>query len=374
MHSEIQVKISRNKIIKYSIYIEQGLLEKIIDFIPSFVTTIVIITDNTVASIYANQIIVQLNSKNYKTLLFNFLEGETSKNIKTKCNIENAMLENYCDRKTLILALGGGVVGDIAGFIAATYMRGINYIQIPTTLLAMVDSSIGGKTGINTPYGKNLIGAIWQPLSVIVDTKCLSSLSKTHFVNGLIEALKIFLIYDPKNFFFLQKNLKNILNSKENYIHKIIYNAIKLKVKIISQDEQEQHIRKILNFGHTIGHAIEKISNYEILHGYAVAYGILLEAKISEKLNIFSNYEYLIIKNFLRDIGIYPYDLKKYDINQIIIYAKQDKKNINNQTQYVLLEKLGKVYNQNNIYTHLVSDEIVKAAYLEIIGTTENVR
>jgi len=316
----------------------------------------VIITDHHVKKLFALRLHNTLKKAGHNSILLFFQAGEKNKNNITKQTIENGMLHNACDRNTLVLALGGGVVGDLSGFVAATYLRGIAYIQIPTTLLAMIDSSVGGKTAINTPYGKNLIGAIHQPIAVIADTKLLKTLPEKHKINGLIEAIKIFLTHDKKSFYFLATH-------HEREIDNIIARAVKIKASVVMRDEKEQGERALLNFGHTIGHALEKLSNYKLLHGYAVAYGILIESTLSHQMGLLSLKQLIIIKKLLSRFGIHTKNLRKYDINKIIQATKNDKKVQGKNVRYVLLKEIGKAHIIKNNYVHAVSDEMVRQTF-----------
>lgn len=326
-------------------------------------STIVIITDHTVKKLYGNDLADCLIKQGHEVLLLSFRPGEQSKNSLTKQKLEKKMFKNHCDRNTLCLALGGGVVGDLAGFIAATYMRGISYIQIPTTLLAMVDSSIGGKTGIDTDYGKNLIGAFWQPQAVVADLNCLKTLPYKHLINGLVEILKVFLIYDKNSFLYFKRNIKKIKISDELVLNNLIFRAVKIKTKIVKQDEQDHHLRKILNFGHTIGHALEKISGYKILHGEAVGLGMLVESRISNVLGILGDEDNKIIENILFELGISNKKLKKINVDKVIQATKLDKKIKQGQVHYVLLKEIGQVYKCDREVTHSVPDKTVKELF-----------
>jgi 3-dehydroquinate synthase len=326
-----------------------------------------IITDDNVNKMYGEILASALKAPNL--LLLSFLPGEKSKNRQTKQYLEEQMIQNHCNRETLILSLGGGVVGDMAGFIASTYMRGISYVQIPTTLLAMVDSSVGGKTGINTEQGKNLIGTFWQPVSVVVDINCLLTLPQTHIINGLIEALKIFMTNDKDTFNYASHNIDHIVHKDIAFLKNIVERAIKLKVDIVSHDEKENRERLTLNFGHTIGHALEKITDYTLLHGYAVALGILVEAKISQLSGFLSCEEYQVIQSLFFKLNISGRqlkNLKNMNCDDIIRAAQYDKKSKKNTVRYVLLKKLGEVYNEDNIFAYPVPEAIVKKALFEV--------
>ena len=362
MTLQIDVEIPEIMRTTYPIMIGSGLLKKIEAFLPESTGIIMIISDETVQHYYGTILKQSLIDSGYEVLSFAFPAGEASKNILLKTQIESEMINQGCDRYSVILALGGGVVGDIAGFIAATYMRGIAYLQIPTTLLAMIDSSVGGKTGIDTPEGKNLIGAFWQPTAVISDVLCLKSLPQQHLISGLIEALKIFLTSDPASLFFLQKHLDDILNYDEAILVDIISRAVRIKAEIVRRDEKELHERAILNFGHTIGHALEQLSNYQLLHGYAVALGILVEAKIAELQGILGAKHYAFIEALLYRLNIRPQELVIYDVNHILAATKVDKKKRFGQVHYVLLKDLGHVYHVEKQYVHPVPDMIIKQA------------
>lgn len=369
MIKKINVNIPIHKTASYPILIGTHLLKKI-TWIPKNYSQIVIITDSKVKKYFADSFIKLLKIKNHKVLLLSFPSGEKSKSIHTKNKLEEKMLKGMCDRNTLIVALGGGVVGDLSGFIAATYMRGIDYIQIPTTLLAMVDSSIGGKTGIDTPQGKNLIGAFWQPKAVISDIACLHTLPKKHLINGLIEALKVFLIQDTKSFNYFKNNIDGILQGDSAKLMYIVEKAAQIKIDVVQKDEKDNNLRAILNFGHTIGHALELITNYKLLHGHAVGYGILIEAKMAELMGLLSSKHYFIIESILDKLTISRQDIRKWDINKIIEATRLDKKAKKGKIHYILLKDIGAVYQHKKNYAHIVSDEMVKKAYFAIAGAT----
>lgn len=327
---------------------------------------IVIITDKVVENLYARSFANTLTKSGYNVLFLSIEPGEDSKVQSTKEYLELQILKAKLGRNTLLLAFGGGIVGDLAGFVAATYMRGIRYIQLPTTLLSMIDSSVGGKTAINTPYGKNMIGAIYQPQHVVMDLSMLSSLSKIQIVNGLTEALKIFLTMDSKSFFYVRSNINKVLDRKPNVLKSVISKAVKLKVKVIKTDEYEENLRMILNFGHTIGHALEKLSNYHILHGYAVALGILVEAKIAQLMGILSNENYKIIAETFNSIGISKEMLSPFNANEVILVAKGDKKNHGGKIYCVLLKDIGKVYTTNETVANMVDEKYILQAFADL--------
>ena len=270
--------------------------------------------------------------------------GENAKSLKTMEHVFSELLKFNCDRSSVFIALGGGVDGDLTGFVAATYMRGVDYIQIPTTLLAMVDSSLGGKTSINLQI-KNLIGSFYQPSLVISDSKFLESLPKREIVCGYAEILKHSLISNKKFFLFLNKNMNKIINLQSPFIEKSIYQSCLIKKKFVEKDEKEKNLRKILNFGHTFAHAYEATLKYSKLnHGEAVLLGIDSASKFSFNNNLLSTTEFNLIKNHLQQ-PILSMNLKKFfsikDLNHIISFMQQDKKNTTKKINLVLLKKIG---------------------------------
>lgn len=223
--------------------------------------------------------------------IITFEEGEKSKRLSVVESLAEKMVEKEFTRKDAIIALGGGVVGDIAGFLASIYFRGIPYIQIPTTLLAMVDSSIGGKTGVDMECGKNLIGTTTQPIAVFIDTNYLKTLPVKQIRNGLAEIIKYGIIADQKLFKFIEQNLNKIFAHEEKAINYIIKRSVEIKVKIIEEDEKEKGKRMLLNYGHTYGHALERLSGYTLLHGYAISIGMVIINDIAIKKKLLKKAE-----------------------------------------------------------------------------------
>lgn len=346
--SKIKLNLKKQEDRSYNILIGSNLISNINKYLEinnlsaSWRNNIIIITDDKVKKLYANKL--KINTK-----ILSFKNGEQSKNYDTVIKLQDQMMCLGLGRDTLVIALGGGVVGDVAGFVAATYMRGLPFVQIPTTMLAMVDSSVGGKTGINTKYGKNLVGAFYQPKQVIIDVDVLKTLPKRHYINGLVEAKKIFLT-----------NNKNALKLKNNL--EIIKKAVLIKKQIVERDEKETGERMVLNFGHTIGHAIEKLENYNILHGEAVALGILVESKISEILGILSSDNCRKVEKLILDLNINKKLLDKYDAKQILEILKLDKKSENKIPRFVLLKSIGEVYKKDGKFVHEVDEKIILKA------------
>ncbi len=294
--------------------------------------------------------------------------GDKTKHINQLNLILEKSLSFEIDRDSIIIAFGGGVIGDIAGFAASILLRGINYIQIPTTLLSQVDSSVGGKTGINSSRGKNLIGSFHQPLAVIADINMLKSLPKREFVAGLVEVIKYGLIKDSNFFDYIDTHYKEILDYEEEKLKKIICKSCKIKSEIIKNDEKESGQRALLNLGHTFGHAIESFGKYngKIIHGEAVSIGICLAFKLSKKMNFCSQDEVEKVVSLFKKLTL-PTSLE--DIKSISITTlkmlekfKFDKKNKNNQLTFILNKKIGESFIKKNmdvnILTNFLNDEI----------------
>lgn len=340
------VNLKAREVRSYKIYTGQGLLDTIITWIGKsyFGKQMVLITDTTVAKLYARKLLESLQDIGFQVLMLEVKPGERSKTAKVKEQLELTMLENRINRYALCIAFGGGVVGDLAGFISATYMRGIKYIQIPTTMLSMVDSSVGGKTAINTKFGKNSIGAFYQPQAVFIDFDLLNTLPKKHLINGLVEAIKTFLIRNYRVFENVEEDLTDILALEENSLNYVVQLSLDIKSSIVAADEEEKNLRMILNFGHTIGHAIEQVTQYKMLHGYAVALGIMVEAQISVLLGKLSADSFERILSLFSRLKITPKLLHNLDIRQIADVAMGDKKNNNIAgISCVILDKIGSV-------------------------------
>ena len=281
-------------------------------------------------------------TKNYSKVFVIILDqGEKAKSLSNYQSIINFLIDNKFDRSDGIIAVGGGVIGDISGFVSSTYLRGISYIQIPTTLLAQVDSSVGGKTAINIPAGKNLIGAFYNPKGVIIDTNVLHTLSSRELNAGLAEVIKYGLIQNKYLLSLLEKNVVAILNRNHKIIEEVIFESIKTKAKIVTKDEKETGIRALLNFGHTFGHAIEAHGKFKkILHGEAVAKGMLIASKISMLEGLISEKELLKIRNLLLD---YRFDLSlNYNYTDLKPFIFRDKKVQKGNLNLVLLKGMSK--------------------------------
>ncbi|MCH7504320.1 3-dehydroquinate synthase [PVC group bacterium] len=314
-------------------------------------TSIHIITNTTVNKLYGSPIEIHLKEYGFDVHRIVIPDGERYKTQKTLGNIYDKFIENRLHRDGLVLTLGGGVVGDIGGYAAATYMRGISYIHIPTTLLADVDSSVGGKVGINHPKGKNMIGAFFQPKLVFIDTAFLKSLNKMELRAGLAEVIKYGIIHDARLFKYLQKNRKKIINLNHEAVNFIVKKSCEIKTAVVEKDEKEEGLRAILNFGHTFGHAIEAVTRYKTFrHGEAIAIGMNMAAALSVREGYMKREEMLKITKLIRDYKLpIKVDQKKASPENIFKAMKKDKKVFTNRLRFILAQKIGKVFISNDI-------------------------
>lgn len=301
---------------------------------------LLIVTNTTVARLYLAKLTDSLGAKRIAECILP--DGEQHKTLQTAAWVFDALVAQKMNRDTTVLALGGGVVGDIAGFAAACYQRGIGYVQVPTTLLAQVDSSVGGKTGVNHPAGKNLIGAFYQPLCVLTDTDTLGTLPDRELRAGLAEVIKYGCVWDPMLFDWLDNNMALLLARDVDALSYAIFRSCAIKATVVARDEREQNLRAILNFGHTFGHAIEAATSYEsYLHGEAVAIGMLIAADLSSRLGMMDG----AIRGRLRDIlgkaGL-PTEAPRVGAARAMELMQMDKKVLAGGVRLVLLEKLGR--------------------------------
>ena len=303
-----------------------------------------VVVDKRIPNKLIGKILYSLPKK--KTTIFYFSASEKNKNQKSVDKILSILLSKNYNRNDCLISVGGGITGDVSGFVASIFKRGLKFVNIPTTLLSQVDSSIGGKTGVNTKYGKNLVGAFYQPNLVISEINFLKSLPKRELVCGYGEILKHALIADKKFFSFLNKNGSKVLTLKSPFVEKAIYKSCLIKKKIVEADEKETGIRKILNYGHTFAHAYEATSGYskKLNHGEAVLLGIKTAAKFSLLNKILSIKEFNLIEDHLRKLNLPSNINKKFsmkNLNKILSFMKKDKKNNTNKINLVLLKKIG---------------------------------
>lgn len=302
-----------------------------------------IISNKKVYGLYGSTVESELKKAGLKPVTHLIGDGERFKSLKTLQSTLQFLGENKIGRTDLIIALGGGVVGDLAGFAAAVYLRGIKFIQVPTTLLSMIDSSVGGKTGINTDFGKNLVGAFYQPSAVLIDPNVLQTLPKRELTAGFCEAVKQGALSGPN----LLKQTEDAMNSIGQF-DRFLAEQVRFKASIVAADERESAAktdaksRKILNFGHTFGHAIEKVTNYRrFKHGEAVGHGIIFAAELSKKLELVAVDEVKLLNDVVHRAGTLP-SLHAIDPSEVFEAFKFDKKNIGRSLQWILLEGIGR--------------------------------
>ncbi|MDG6905357.1 MAG: 3-dehydroquinate synthase [Nitrososphaerota archaeon] len=314
------------------IFINSGILSRIPLRFFSNASSIFVITDDVVSRLYSSKILAQLLASAASHVI-EIPHGEKSKSLETASSVASKLSRLGADRKSVVVALGGGVVGDLAGFVASLFKRGVKFIQMPTTLLAQVDSSIGGKTGVDTFWGKNQLGTFYQPSAVITDPSTLDTLPKKELINGLAEIVKSAIIADKEMFSELEKtDLSSIKNVK-----KFIANTARIKAQVAEEDEKENNIRSTLNYGHTIGHAIEASSNFKMSHGGAVILGMSAEGWISKELGMFKDYD--MQETLLQRIR--PSSRVKLDKKKILAFAKLDKKNVKGTIRMSLPKRIG---------------------------------
>ena len=348
---KISLKLNAKKI---PIYIGNNLLRDgvINDYIKH--RDVVIITNTKVAKLHLSQVKKAIKNCRVQTLILP--DGEKYKNITTLNKVHDYLVKNKFNRDLTIIALGGGVIGDLAGFASDTFLRGVNLIHIPTTLLAQVDSSIGGKTGVNHKNGKNLIGSFKHPIAIFIDIIFLKTLSNKQFISGLAEVIKYGAIGNASFLKWLNKKSANILKRKPEDLIKLITVSVRAKVMIVQKDEEESNLRAHLNFGHTLGHAIESAMKYKgILHGEAISIGMVFAAAISVEQNSLEIAEYNLLENTLKNMGLpigIPTNLKTQMIMKHIAF---DKKKKNGKNHFVLLDSIGKSCISNKLTNTYIS-------------------
>jgi 3-dehydroquinate synthase len=367
---EIKVKITEDK--KYSICIEKGIFNNLGEHLSKAIDNkrVIIITNSLVNSLYGAKLLSALRKGGFNSDLIEVPDGEKYKTLSTAKYLYDELLKRKTDRITTLIALGGGVIGDLTGFVAATYMRGLPLVHVPTTLLAQVDSSFGGKVAVDHPLAKNIIGSFYQPKAVYTDPEVLQTLSDKDIKNGMVEAIKIAVIKSPAFFKWLEKNINKLLKKDRDLLCELVEEAVSLKVDIVLKDPREKDLRKILNFGHSIGHALEVEAGYQDLsHGEAVALGMLIETKIACSRGICSeNLEEWIkqILSFLTSSLSFPRKresksifkyIKNIDHNQFWETLTLDKKNSQGKITFILPEALGKVV----LIDDINKEEVIKA-------------
>lgn len=329
----------------YPILIENGLMADIGNDLKkrSIAKRFVVIADTTVAKLYGDAVLASLAQAGLPTDLITFPAGEASKTLATVATLASRLAQTGLDRKDGLIALGGGVTGDITGFLASSYMRGIPFVQIPTTLLAQVDSSVGGKTGVDIPEGKNLVGAFYQPRAVYIDSQVLQSLPKAELLNGIAEVIKYGVIYDHDFFIFLENHRTAILALELPVLEQLIETCCSIKAKVVAQDEREANLRRILNFGHTIGHAVEADSGYQLAHGSAIAIGMIAASRLAVAKGMFSTAEATRLWDLIHAFGLPTTIPATANRDKMKGYLLTDKKTVAGRPFFVLPTAIGHV-------------------------------
>ncbi|MBI5747036.1 MAG: 3-dehydroquinate synthase [Nitrospirae bacterium] len=305
---------------------------------------IAVVTNPKVNKLYGKRVLSSIKKEGFEVRIIEIPDGERYKTIRWANHIYDNLIDWRFERSSCLIALGGGVIGDITGFAAATFLRGISYIQVPTTLVAQVDSSVGGKTGLDHKKGKNLIGAFYQPRLVYIDPSVLASLDKREFIAGMAEVIKYGAIADRAFFSFLEKNMDKIRNLDPGAIYKVILRSCEIKAQVVAEDEREADRRRILNFGHTIGHAIETLTGYSRLrHGEAVAIGMLKAAELSGMLEVCSKDDIRRLRDLISSAGL-PIAMPKIGSDEIIRTMELDKKVSGGEINFVLMRSIGDVF------------------------------
>lgn len=348
---KVKVELGKDS---YDIFIGEKILNGVGKFIAEsdFTQKVLIVTDTNVEK-FLDKLTDSLTAHEINFDVAVIPPGEPSKNLREVEKIYTQAIEFGLDRKSPIIAFGGGVVGDLAGFVAATYMRGVPLIQVPTTLMSQVDSSVGGKTAVNHELGKNLIGAFHQPKAVFIDLDTLKTLPDREIKSGLGEVIKYGIISDAKFFEYIEHNVNKILNRDKEVLAQIIKRSCEIKAEVVSADEKENGLRRILNFGHTIAHAVETVTNYEkYRHGEALAVGMVGAALISFSLGKIIFNDAARLKNLLDALEMFSYCqgyCKGCDVDEMYLVTSRDKKTIGGKVNWVLMKNFGEVEINDNV-------------------------
>jgi 3-dehydroquinate synthase len=352
--------IVRHALGSYPVYVEPGVLGRLSDLVKEYLPgrRVAILADAVVHELYRTG---RLGTPAWSGATLTFPAGEASKSRDTWAQLTDELLQRGFGRDTGIVALGGGVTGDLAGFVAATYMRGVPYVQVPTTLLAMVDASVGGKTGVDTPSGKNLVGAFHHPNAVIADPLVLDSLPPRALRAGLTEAVKHGLIADREYFEWMETHAEEIVRRDPGTLAHLIRHSVEIKANVVSGDERESGRRAILNAGHTVAHAVEQVSGFEVPHGEAVALGLAVECQLAEELGIAHSGLRSRVTQLLTRLGLPDRLNQRLDQAALLGSMRADKKNRDGQFHFALATDLGRMH-QTTGWTTAVSEAAIRRA------------
>ena len=345
----------------YPIKIRNGLRRSLSQLVPAHTKAhrYAVITDERVAELYGKDVVSGLEATGREARLLTVPTGEASKTRNEWTRLSDEMFQAGFGRDSAVVAVGGGVVGDLAGFVAATFMRGVPLVQVPTSLVAMIDSSIGGKTGVDVPEGKNLIGAFHSPRLVVVDPEVSVTLSREERAQGLAEAVKHGAILDPVYLADLEGDIPCVLNGEVGATGRVVLRSIEIKADVVSRDERESGLRKVLNFGHTIGHAVESAADYRLPHGTCVAIGMVLEARLGEALGVTRPGTSKTLERLVSLLDLptrIPADLNP---DAILAFTRSDKKGRRGRPRYVLLSQPGQVASDQDWAQEVPDDQVL---------------
>jgi len=350
---KMRIALGKNS---YSIYLGSKILPRIGEVLAAYPVNkqVLLVTNPTVNNLYGEIVAKSLANAGFSVRIVEISEGEEEKNLMNAQKLYATAIEHNINRKSTIMALGGGVIGDLTGFVAATFMRGVNFVQVPTSLLAQVDSSVGGKVAVNLPQGKNLVGCFYQPKFVFTDIATLHTLPENELKAGLAEVIKYGVIWSEEFFSYLEQNRHYIKSLQPEIIKYIVNKSCLIKGQVVEKDEKEENLRAILNYGHTVGHAVESLTNYRTYkHGEGVALGMLAAANLSNKMGFFKAKDVTRIKILLEEVGL-PVILPALDKEKMLICMAHDKKVISNKLRFVLPTAIGKVFITEQIDTELL--------------------
>lgn len=344
----------------YGIVIEDGVLSQVGEHLQKLKLSkkIGVVTNPTVGRLYAEPVMESLQSAGFTPIQFAVPDGEAYKSLESARDLYKKLLKEHFDRDSALVALGGGVIGDLTGFVAATFLRGIPFIQVPTSLESQVDASVGGKVAVDLPEGKNLVGCFYQPKAVVIDPTVLRSLPKRELSAGLSEVIKYGVIWDAKFFEFLEKKIKTVFQFDSETLQRIIYRSCEIKAEVVTQDETDKGLRNILNFGHTVGHAVETITGYEkFRHGEGVAVGMLAEALIARRLKMLDADSIKRLKRVTQAANL-PIQIPKLNRTKLIEIMYHDKKVKEKRIRMILPTKIGKVKLVDNISWDIIDEAL----------------
>ncbi len=354
---KVRVELGKNS---YEIHIGSGILLALGQELRKlgFGGRLVIITNPVIQKLHGETLRQNLQNDGFDVTVLEVPEGEGQKSLDSAAKLYNRLSDFRAERATPILALGGGVIGDLAGFVAATYLRGLPLVQLPTTLLAQVDSSIGGKVGLDYGQLKNKIGAFYQPRLVVADSRIIKTLTQKEFSDGLAEVIKYGVIWDERFFGFIEDNLDRIKALDEATLEEIIFHSAGIKAIVVAKDEKDFNLRHILNFGHTVGHGIETASDFSLSHGEAIAVGMLAEARISNKMGILKQAELMRLENLILKAGL-PTKPPGVSLERVIQAIGHDKKIVAGKIKFVLPKSIGEVFITSEVPGSLVEQVLV---------------